>query len=142
MKKVILITVLFSLSLAYLSAADESNMCNTCSLIDEEYIAVSSDKVYTTEEEVDTEIPTRMVNSKIDTGNAVIQKNDKPDFEDVLFRSQINRLDEILKQYKNNEDGIFATTKNIDLLSGFRRGENGRDVIVPLGFFVYLNKKF
>lgn len=145
MRKVILFALLISLSLVYESVAEKGNLCDTCSLIDEDYIALSSDKVHTPQEITDTispASPARIIKTETDTGSEELQKNNNSDFVDVLFRSQINRLDEILHQYKNNEDGIFANTRNIDLLSEFRRGENGQDVIVPLGFFLYLNKKF
>jgi len=143
MRAVLYFTSLFLIIFVYGSVAEEGNLCKSCSLSEENELLISSGSQYLTEDKSDSEISNRIFVSNTDNGTSTIKNNNKANFDDVLFRTQINRLDDILNQYKNNEEGIFANTKNnIDLLSGFRTGDKGQDVLVPLGFFVYLNKKF
>jgi len=143
MRVVLYFTALFVIIFVYGSVAEEDNLCKSCSLSNENELLISSGSQYLTEDKPDSEISNLISVSNTDNGTSAIKSNNKANFDDVLFRTQITRLDDILNQYKNNEEGIFANTKkNIDLLSGFRTGDKGQDVIVPLGFFVYLNKKF
>ena len=145
MRAVIYFTSLFLIIFVYGSFAEEGNLCKSCSLSNGNELLISSGSQYLTEDKSDSNISNRIFVSNTDNGTSAmaIKNNNKANFDDVLFRTQINRLDDILNQYKNNEEGIFANTKNnIDLLSGFRTGDKGQDVLVPLGFFVYLNKKF
>ncbi|NIP39451.1 MAG: hypothetical protein GWO07_13475 [Candidatus Dadabacteria bacterium] len=48
-------------------------------------------------------------------------------------------LDNIIEFINMTEDIKSFTEDKIDLLANFR---NGDDVVVPLGFFLYMNKKF
>ena len=143
MRRILYFTALFLSILVYSSVAEEVNLCKSCSLYNENELLASSENKYFTENKTDAENTNGIFVSQADNSTSMIKKSNSPNFDDVLFRTQINRLDEILSQFKNKEDGIFSNTgKNIDILSGFRTGYKGQDVLVPLGFFVYLNKKF
>lgn len=143
MRAILYFTALFLMVFVYGSVAEEGNLCKSCSLSNENELLIGSGSQHLIEDKSDSEVSNRISVSNTDNGTSAIKNNNKANFEDVLFRTQINRLDDILNQYKNNEEGIFANTKkNIDLLSGFRTGDKGQDLLVPLGFFVYLNKKF
>ena len=48
-------------------------------------------------------------------------------------------LDNIIDMIKKSDDIKSFTQDKIDLLANFRDGD---DVVVPLGFFLYMNKKF
>ena len=48
-------------------------------------------------------------------------------------------IENILEFIKHTENIKSFDDENIDLLANFR---NGDDVVVPIGFFLYINKKF
>lgn len=75
-----------------------------------------------------TPAPDRIKTLSISGGN---------NFED--FNVEAYNLDSLLDLVNDAEALKAVTEEKIDLLSSFR---NGDDVVVPLGFFLYLNKKF
>ncbi len=142
MRQVLLVIVILITLLAYNSKAENFNLCDNCSLIDEAYLTEDSYQWMRDDSLRITLNSSTSIISKADTKTSIVKIEQKSDQEEILFKSQIDRLDDILNHYKN-EDGFFASTKkSIDILSEFRRGENEQDVLVPLGFFLYLNKKF
>jgi hypothetical protein len=55
------------------------------------------------------------------------------------FQPLSNNIENILELINRTDNVKSFTDKNIDLLANFR---NGDDVVVPLGFLLYINKKF
>ncbi|NIV41843.1 MAG: hypothetical protein GWN50_05675 [Candidatus Dadabacteria bacterium] len=55
------------------------------------------------------------------------------------FEAGSYNLDNIIELINKTEDIKSFTQDKIDLLANFRDGD---DVVVPLGFFLYMNKKF
>ena len=143
MRRVLYLTALTLLLFLYNSQAGENSICRNCSLISDSTVNMESPQTYSSlnTSEFDKNYSTAAHPGTSDQSR--INKGKNHDLDDILFKSQIDRLDDILYQYKSDEESFIASTKkNIDLLSGFRTGVKGQDVFVPLGFFVYLNKKF
>jgi hypothetical protein len=55
------------------------------------------------------------------------------------FQPLSNNIENILELINRTDNVKSFTDKNIDLFANFR---NGDDVVVPLGFLLYINKKF
>lgn len=135
MRLVLLTAILIFCIAIQNSYAQESISCSNCSLINQNEF----------EESVNIQGETTILQDKSEKSSIVTIKDSfkkNADPEEYLFQSKIERLDELFKLYKFDENFIEDTKSNIDILANFRQGENGQDVLVPLGFFLYLNKKF
>lgn len=142
MRKVLFFTLLTLVLFVYQSVAQENNICRNCSLMSDNPVNTKSSATTSSPNTSVLEKNYRVTADAYNPDQSQIKKNKNHDLDNILFKSQIDRLDNIFNQYKSEDDSFFASTKRIDILSGFRTGVKGQDVFVPLGFFVYLNKKF
>ncbi len=74
---------------------------------------------------------------KIDDDVQLPSLNAENEFRPLL--SMPTHIENILEFIKHTENIKSFDDENIDLLANFR---NGDDIVVPIGFFLYINKKF
>lgn len=74
---------------------------------------------------------------KIDDDVQLPSLNAENEFRPLL--SMPTHIENILEFIKHTENIKSFDDKTIDLLANFR---NGDDIVVPIGFFLYINKKF
>ena len=128
---------LFSLSSSF---ALQQN-CNFCSQANADYY---NDQLSDQDNDI-------MSISFIDPNNQLFVASDEKIDDDVQLpslnaenefkpsQSVPTNIENILEFIKDTENIKSFADENIDLLANFR---NGDDVVVPMGFFLYINKKF
>jgi len=128
---------LFSLSSSF---ALQQN-CNFCSQADADYY----------NDQLSEQDYNMMFISFIDPDNQLFVASDEKIDDDVQlpslnaeneFRPSLSmptHIENILEFIKHTENIKSFDDETIDLLANFR---NGDDIVVPIGFFLYINKKF
>jgi len=142
MRRVLLFTIL-TVVFPFLNAHATQSNCELCKVfnnVEYKYISDINEQQYSVINSEDKYYKTMFValEDNIDNSHTVVRDNNK---NQNFSNSNIENLKDILEIY-NNESLKSIAQNNIDIFSSFHKGKDGKDIFVPLGIFLYLNKKF